>query len=117
MQAQFRPISPRPPRKTTRTGEPVPAHFALGAAGLAGRADLLAPTADDDPGDLVTPVALEAPADFGFRRRPPEGEPPVDDADTLSPVSWWMSSPSGNGLTGLRTLVDPGDDRPGLVVE
>src|SRR5665213_1357673 len=76
MQAQLRPLSPMPPRKTTRTEEwaPVGVRLAVLAAGLAEARAFVAPVAFEA---LVEPVtaafgaaSAPVPGDFALRRRP-----------------------------------------------
>ena len=138
MHAQLRPISPSPPRKTTRTDEPEPepderlalafepavfdpdafdpAVFepdAFDPAVLAGPADPAVLAGLADPAVFDVPVTFsDPPAAFGLRRRLPEDElEPLDGAPCRDPGE------SGNRALRLCMRSQPGDYRLRLVIE
>ena len=126
MQAQLRPISPSPPRKTIRTGEVEPPdRFADFAADFAG----LARSAGAERSDFSAAPST-APADLDFRRRPdppeppppeplPPPEPPEPDPapDPVSPRALRDRRASGNRLPSLEERGHAGHHGAGLVVE
>ena len=137
MHAQLRPISPSPPRKTTRTDEPEPepepepderlalafdpAAFdpdvfepdAFDPAVLAGLADPAVLAGLADPAAFDVPVTFsDPPAAFGLRRRLPEDElEPLDGAPCRDPGE------SGNRALRLCMRSQPGEYRLRLVIE
>jgi len=137
MHAQLRPISPSPPRKTTRTDEPEPEpepepdeRLALAfdpaafdpdvfepdvfdPAVLAGPADPAVLAGPADPAVFDVPVTFsDPPAAFGLRRRLPEDElEPLDGAPCRDPGE------SGNRALRLCMRSQPGEYRLRLVIE
>ena len=129
MQAQFRPISPSPPRKTTRTAPWPPVVDAVGrrpesplavdwagwlaadflAAPLTG---LAAPVPAEPPRFLALPAFVASAGCFFF----PGGLPlPLAFSERLAERP--VRSESGNRLVHRVQPVQFRDDRPGLVVQ